>query len=119
MKKGEITIRYMQEYLRHKQGQCDHTEDTKMCFIKIAEEVGELARMLLRGERCATGPDDLKGSINEELFDILYYTLAYANAKGIDMETWIPIKEEMNNIRYPSGITFDPKDESWFDKEGE
>ena len=49
MKKGEITIRYMQEYLRHKQGQYDHTEDTSMCFIKIAEEVGELARVMLRG----------------------------------------------------------------------
>ena len=117
MKKGEITIRYMQEYLRHKQGQYDHTEDTSMCFIKIAEEVGELARVMLRGERVATNEEDLKGSINEELFDILYYTLCFANAKGIDLETWIPVKEKINNRRYPSGIEFDPKDESWFDEE--
>ena len=117
MKKGEITIRYMQEYLRHKQGQYDHTEDTSMCFIKIAEEVGELARAKLRGERTAKGAEDLKDSINEELYDILYYTLCYANAKGIDLETWIPIKEKINNERYPSGIEFDPSDDSWFDKD--
>ncbi len=116
MKKGEITIRYMQEYLKHKQGQLDHTEDTKMCYIKLAEELGELARIMLRGERQATGPDDLKDTIEEELFDILYYTLCFANAKGIDMETWIPIKEKLNNQRYPSGIEFNPRDESWFDE---
>ena len=117
MKKGTITIRYMQEYLKHKQGQIDQTHDTKMCYIKLAEELGELARAMLRGERCATGPDDLKDSVNEELFDILYYVLSFANAKGIDMETWIPIKEEINNKRYPSGIEFNPADESWFESE--
>lgn len=117
MKKGTITIRYMQEYLKHKQGQIDQTQDTKMCYIKLAEELGELARVMLRGERCATSEEDLKNSVNEELFDILYYTLAFANAKGIDMETWIPIKEKINNERYPSGIEFDPTDESWFEEE--
>lgn len=117
MKKGTITIRYMQEYLKHKQGQFDHTEDTKMCFVKLAEEMGELARVMLRGERHATSAEDLKGSIEEELFDILYYTLAFANATGVDLETWIPLKEAINNKRYPSGIEFDPTDESWFDEE--
>ena len=117
MKKGTITIRYMQEYLKHKQGQFDQTENTKMCYIKLAEELGELARVMLRGERCATSEEDLKNSVNEELFDILYYTLAFANAKGIDMETWIPVKEKINNERYPSGIEFDPTDESWFEED--
>lgn len=107
----------MQEYLKHKQGQLDQTQDTKMCYIKLAEELGELARVMLRGERCATSAEDLKNSVNEELFDILYYTLAFANAKGIDMETWIPIKEKINNERYPSGIEFNPADERWFDEE--
>ena len=106
----------MQEYLKHKQGQFDHTDDMKMCFIKLAEETGELARILLRGARTATGPEDLKDSLNEELFDILYYTLSFANAAGIDMETWIPIKEKINAKRYPCGIEFDPSDDSWFDK---
>lgn len=115
MKKGEITIRYMQAYLRHKRNQLDSTEDTKMCFIKLAEEVGELARVMLRGEKQASGPDDLKDTLEEELYDILYYTLSLANARNIDMETWIPIKEKRNNERYPSGIEFDPHDESVFE----
>lgn len=115
MKKGEITIRYMQRYLLRKQNQYDCTNDTKMCFIKLAEEVGELARIMLRGEKQATGPDDLKDTLEEELYDILYYTLAFANAKNIDLETWIPVKEKINNERYPSGIEFDPTDDSVFE----
>ena len=98
----------MQEYLARKQGQLD-TYDIKTMYIKLTEEVGELARSLIRGERLASSADDLKGSVNEELYDILYYTLMLANAEGIDMETWIPLKEEMNNRRYPSGIVFDPE----------
>lgn len=115
MKKGEITIRYMQSYLRKKRNQLDRTGDTHMCFIKLAEEMGELARVMLRGEKQATGADDLKDTLEEELYDILYYTLALANARNIDMETWIPIKEKLNNERYPSGIEFDPKDESVYE----
>lgn len=43
---------------------------------------------------------------------MLYYTLKLANALDVDLETWIPMKEKNNALRYPCGIDFDPADES-------
>ena len=111
--KGNITIRYMQKYLAAKEDvdKKHFLENQDQYFIKLVEEVGELARVLCRGRRHATSIDDLKGSLEEELYDILYYTLMLASYNGVDMETWIPLKEELNNKRYPSGVVFDPTGE--------
>lgn len=111
MDKGKISVRYLQRYIASKKGQLDNYDPQTM-YIKLSEEVGELARHMIRGEKHATGADDLKNSIEEELYDILYYTLMLANKENVDMETWIPLKEDMNNKRYPSGVTFDPEDDS-------
>lgn len=111
MEKGTITIRYMQQYLASKEDvdkkRADNLGDRY--FLKLVEEVGELAQVLCRGRRHATGIDDLKGSMEEELYDVLYYTLMLASYNGVDMESWIPLKEELNNRRYPSGVVFDPE----------
>ena len=117
MKKGTITIRYMQEYFRRKQGQIDHCEDPNFCFVKLAEEFGELASAMVHNRPLATGKDDMKGSLSEELYDVLYYLLKLSNTLGVDLEEVIPIKEEINNRRYPSGIEFSPEDTSWFDEQ--
>ena len=107
MDKGNITIRYMQRYIAAKRNQLDDY-DRDTAYIKLVEEVGELARAIIHGSGHAAGPDSLKDTLEEELCDILYYTLKLANAMGVDLETWIPLKEAYNNSRYPSGIEFDP-----------
>lgn len=109
--KGSITIRYLQSYLASKDDEDRRLarENPEHYFIKLVEEVGELARVKTRGNRHATGADDLKGSVEEELYDILYYTLMVANASGVDLEKWIPLKEEISNLRYPCGTSFDPE----------
>ena len=114
MDKGNITIRYLQRYIAHKQNQLDDY-DVDTAYIKLVEEVGELARAFIHGSPRAQSAEQLKGSVEEELCDILYYTLKLANTCGVDMETWIPVKENLNNRRYPSGIEFDPSDTSVYD----
>ena len=116
MDKGTITIRYLQQYLKKKR---DISTDcsSEAIYIKLVEEVGELARAVIRGGRHATGEEDIKNTLEEEVFDVLYYLLAFANANQIDLETWIPIKETFNNRRYPSGMAFDPQDESVYAEE--
>lgn len=110
MDKGEISIRYMQRYIAHKQNQLDNYEPFT-AYVKLSEEMGELAQNMIRGMKRAT-PENLKGTLEEELCDVIYYTLKLANALDVDIESWIPRKENYNNSRYPSGIEFDPRDES-------
>ena len=101
-----ITIRYLQEYIKSK----DHNPELKQkFFMKLSEEVGELSRAMLKEHRAAAD-DDIKGSIEEEIWDVIYYCLCIANCYDIDVEKWIPIKEKLNNEKWNNGnITFDPK----------
>ncbi len=100
---GKTTIKYLQNYIKSKD---HHPELIKDYFLKLSEEVGELARAmrknLARGER-----DDIKETIDEELWDIIYYSLAIANCYGIDLESVIKEKEELNNEKYNTGIAFE------------
>ena len=99
------TIRYLQEYLKSK----DYKGKTPdPYFYKLVEEVGELSRAIFREVPPAT-EENFKGSIEEELWDIMYYTLCIANEYGIDMDKWIRIKEDFNNKRYNPDAKYDPK----------
>ena len=51
--------------------------------------------------------DEIKGTIDEELWEVIYYALAIANIYGIDMEHVIEVKSRINESRYPSEITFE------------
>lgn len=103
---GKITIKYLQEYIKSK----DYDPDAKKeYFLKLSEEIGELARVIRRGAPPATEAS-LKGTVEEELWDIIYYTLAIANTYDIDVEKWIPIKEAINNKKYNNNtVEFKPK----------
>ena len=99
------TIRYLQDYLKSK----DYKGNTPApYFYKLVEEVGELSRAIFREVPPAT-EENFKGSVEEELWDIMYYTLCIANEYGIDMDKWIRIKEDYNNKRYNPDAKYDPK----------
>lgn len=69
------------------------------CFYKLTEEVGELASALRKNAR-ANETGMLKGSVEEELFDVLYYTLLMAELLDIDMEKVTREKEAINAKKY-------------------
>lgn len=68
--------------------------------LKLMEEVGELAEAIRKRARRADGSNDIEGTIDEELFDILYYVLALANVYDVDMEEAVALKEAINAQRY-------------------
>jgi NTP pyrophosphatase (non-canonical NTP hydrolase) len=78
-----------------------HPERKDKYFLKLAEEVGELARAMRKDFR-PTDPSQIKETIDEELWDVVYYALAIANLYGIDMEDVIVKKEAINNEKYGS-----------------
>ena len=67
MENKEITIAYLQEYLKKK----DHNPGHEMDYVlKLFEEVGELSRAIYRDTRAAAD-DDFRGSVEEELWDVM------------------------------------------------
>ncbi len=100
---GKTTIKYLQNYIKQKDY---NPELLKDYFLKLSEEVGELSRAMRKGLK-AGNLENIKGTIDEELWDVVYYTLAIANLYDIDLEQVIKAKEEMNQIRYPSTIQFE------------
>lgn len=91
-----ITISKLQKYIKEKDY---HPDLKKDYFLKLSEEVGELAQAI-RKNTTPANETSFKGSIEEELYDVLYYTLAIANLYDIDLETWIPVKERINDEKY-------------------
>lgn len=100
---GKTTIKYLQHYIRQKDFQPELQKDY---FLKLAEEVGELSRAMRKGAK-ASDMAHLIGSIDEELWDVMYYALAIANLYDIDMEQVIKAKAEMSESRYPSPVRFE------------
>ena len=97
-----ISIKYLQEYIKAK----DHKPELKEgYFMKLVEEVGELSRAMQKSSP-APIQGEIKGTIDEELYDVIYYALALANCYDIDLERVIPLKERINNEKYGNSIKF-------------
>ena len=100
---GKTTIRYLQNYIKSKDF---HKEKKADYFLKLSEEVGELAKVI-RKNQVMTDGGNIKGTIDEELWDIIYYVIALANCYNIDLENIIKEKENINNLKYNTGISFE------------
>lgn len=100
---GKTTIKYLQNYIKQKDY---HPELLKDYFLKLAEEVGELSRAM-RKDLKSESLEQIKGTIDEELWDVIYYTLAIANIYDIDIEEVIKAKEKLNQRKYPSDVVFE------------
>ncbi len=100
---GKTSVKYLQEYIKAK----DYKPELKMeYFLKLSEEVGELAKAMRKGVLYREN-DSVKETIDEEIWDVIYYVLAIANCYDIDVESTIKAKEEINNKKYNTGIIFE------------
>ena len=99
---GKTTVKYLQDYIKSKDYKPELTKDY---FLKLSEEVGELANAI-RKNKIRNNNENIKGTIDEELWDVIYYALALANCYDIDIESVIREKENINNAKYNTGIVF-------------
>ena len=100
---GKTSVKYLQEYIKAK----DYKPELKKeYFLKLSEEVGELAKAI-RKDIIFKDNSDIKGTIDEEIWDVIYYALAIANCYDVDVESTIKLKEEINNKKYNTGIEFE------------
>jgi NTP pyrophosphatase (non-canonical NTP hydrolase) len=99
-----ISIQYLQKYIKLKDF---NPEIKEQYFLKLSEEVGELARAMRKNQRMVDA--QVKETIEEELWDVIYYALAIANTYDIDLEQVIPLKERLNSEKYKTEIEFGDK----------
>ncbi len=100
---GRITVKYLQNYIKQKDYDPNLLKDY---FFKLSEEVGELARAMRKGSK-AENYENIKGTIDEELWDVIYYAIAIANLYDIDPEQTIKAKEKLNQVKYPTSVVFE------------
>jgi NTP pyrophosphatase (non-canonical NTP hydrolase) len=72
-----MELRCLQEAMRRAFYERDSARGLYATFTWLVEEIGELAEALLKGD---------KSSIEEELADVLAWTLSIANLVGVDAE---------------------------------
>jgi NTP pyrophosphatase (non-canonical NTP hydrolase) len=69
-------------------------------FLKLIEEVGELSEAIRKDRGGQPNIDSIKGTVAEELNDVLYYVCALANVHGIDLTETYQLKEKLNKVKY-------------------
>ena len=93
--KDEINISIINEaYV----GLAENKEMSDRYFMKFIEEVGELSECIRKDRRIVN--NDIKGNIEEELYDVLYYIICLANTYDIDLQNSIFLKEALNSKKY-------------------
>lgn len=78
-------------------------------FYKLSEEVGELAQAIRKNRRLSES-DSIKGTIEEELYDVLYYTVCLANMYDINLEECMFLKEQLNAEKYNRKSIFESEE---------
>ncbi len=95
-----ITIDELQSYIKER----DYKPELKHgYFQKLIEEVGELSEAIRKDKRLKD-ESSIKGTIEEELYDVLYYINCLANVYEIDLEQCFHLKEEINKEKYKEQI---------------
>lgn len=92
---SDLTIKELQDYLK---GKYKEGRTSSGLFIKLVEEIGEVAEVLnqLEGRKKQTD----SSSLENELVDVLHYTLAIASINNIDLTRAIIEKDKKAAVKY-------------------
>lgn len=98
----KVTIEELQAYL------LDHYKEdgiAESLFMKLVEEVGEVAEVLnKKSGRKASGGEDLKIELGNELADVIHYALTIAALNGLDMNQFIIEKDKVACVKYNHAV---------------
>ena len=112
----DMTLKEIQFLIKHiEKGSLKDTEDirseeekkenSRRLVLKLIEEFGELAENIRKNLRY--NGENIKGTIEEELFDIFYYIIAIANDYNIDLEEIFHIKDKINKEKYERSFSLE------------
>lgn len=112
----DMTLKEIQFLIKHiEKGSLKDTEDirseeekkenSRRLVLKLIEEFGELAENIRKNLRY--NGENIKGTIEEELFDIFYYIIAIANDYNIDLDEIFHIKDKINKEKYERSFSLE------------
>lgn len=85
----------LQNFIKERDYEPKHKD---VYFLKLVEEVGELSEVVRKDTRMVN--NKIKNSIEEELYDVLYYVCALANCYDINLEKCHELKAELNERKW-------------------
>lgn len=93
-----LTFKDYQAYLAAHYGD---DRDEQGFFMKLVEEVGEVAEVLnKRARRKSSADEDLQDELGKELADLIHYAIAIATVNQIDLSSVIIEKDKSAAIKY-------------------
>lgn len=124
----DMTLKEVQYLIKRiEKGTLDETKDDKSpqqkrengqrLVLKLIEEFGELAENIRKNVRY--DGKNIKGTIEEEVFDVFYYIIAIANDYEIDLEKIFYIKDELNEVKYDREFSIYEARDKWKNKNKE
>lgn len=94
-----LTLNYLQKAIQKIDGiTLEDSKPADKYFMKFIEEVGELSECVRKNKRMTD--NNIKDTVEEELYDVLYYIICLANVYDIDLEKSIFLKEKINSKKY-------------------
>ena len=93
------------EKVQDNRSEAEKKENSQRLVLKLIEEFGELAENIRKNLRYKG--DNIKGTIEEELFDIFYYIITIANDYNIDLEEVFHIKDKINKEKYERSFSLE------------
>ena len=109
LKEIQFLIRHIEkgslEKIQDNRSEAEKKENSRRLVLKLIEEFGELAENIRKNLRY--NGENIKGTIEEELFDIFYYIIAIANDYNIDLEEIFHIKDKINKEKYDRSFSLE------------
>ena len=101
----DVTIRSLEQYLHRQYG--GHA-DPQGLFMKLVEEMGEIAEVLnMRTGRKAGDGRDPDAELGNELADLIHYAVAIAAVTGLDLNRIILEKDRRASVKYHHDINLE------------
>lgn len=93
----KLTVETLENYLKETYRNCDENQGF---FMKMVEEIGEVAELLNIRTGRKGGDTEIKESLAKELADVIHYTVAIAAVNEIDLEKTIIEKDLKASMKY-------------------
>ena len=109
LKEIQFLIRHIEKgslkKIQDNRSEAEKKENSRRLVLKLIEEFGELAENIRKNLRY--NGENIKGTIEQELFDIFYYIIAIANDYNIDLEEIFHIKDKINKEKYDRSFSLE------------